>query len=76
MASNKKLPVSARDGISLITIDTDIDSNLYSMIVGFKSVGTEIIGVIPFKFHGNTDGYIVIAYDKKKDSRYEQETEI
>lgn len=69
-------PMSSLDGYSLIGIDTDPPSQLYSTIVGLTTdIGhgvSEVVAIVPVKFHGVRPGYLVIAYDKSKDPRAEE----
>lgn len=62
-------PMSSLDGFKLIRIDTDPDPNLYMTVAGLHAGGLEVVGVLPVKFLGTGDGYLVVSYDRSKDPR-------
>lgn len=68
----KEKGLSSLDGYSMIGIDTDPDSNMYSSVASLQANGLDVIAILPVQFHGDgRKGYIVIAYDKTKDPRHE-----
>jgi len=58
-------PVSALDGISMMAIDTDPESNVVLAVNSLLQEGPakgELIAVLPRKFRNGRQGYLVITY--------------
>lgn len=58
-------PHSAMDGISLMAIDTDPESNVVLALNGLLSDGPakgELIAVLPRTFANGRAGYLIISY--------------
>jgi hypothetical protein len=61
--------VSNLDGLALIAVDTDPDETVSSVLLMATLARHDVVGVLPFLFHGDRRGYLVVTYDPTKDPR-------